>query len=292
MLHLGIYYSCTPSPDTFTSSKTFAGNKVVTASTLNMGKATYENYCISCHGAGGAGDGVSSIGMFPPPRNLTQGMYKFANVVSGGLPHDEDFYRIIRKGLHGSAMLPWDISDERLDAVTQYIKTFAPKNWEGADKPLGEKLELPKDPYGEQNKLEAIAKGKKLYHITAACTACHRGYETKENISKFSQEINNSPIAPEDFAADFYQVKALGSAYNYQVIVPDFTYHDLRTIGTTASITESIMQRLIYGVNGSGMPSFKDVVTDDQLWEIAYYVQSLIELKNSKERDNLVKNLE
>ena len=163
----------------FKESKTFAGGKVVTASTLNLGQTTYMEYCVSCHGVKGDGNGIASKGMYPPPRNFKLGIYKFANVVGGELPHDEDFYRIIRHGLKGSAMLPWDISDERLDAVVQYIKTFAPQTWEGSDKVLGTKFELPADPFGDVYRHQAIEKGKKVYHVTAACIQCHRGYETK-----------------------------------------------------------------------------------------------------------------
>jgi mono/diheme cytochrome c family protein len=261
----------------FKEAKTFAGAKVVSASTLNLGQTTYTEYCVSCHGVKGEGNGVSAKGMYPPPRNFTLGIYKFANVVSGELPHDEDFYRIIRHGLKGSAMLAWDISDERLDAVTQYIKTFAPTIWEGKDKVLGTTYELPADPFGDVYRHQAIEKGKKVYHITAACTQCHRGYETKENISKYNEEINKTPLKAEEFAADLYQVKHQDGDYSYKVVPPDFLHHDLRTI----TDVPSIVQRLMYGVNGSGMPGWKDVVTDQELWALAYYIKSLKDLRDT-----------
>ena len=272
----------------FKESKTFAGGKVVTASALNLGQTTYMEYCVSCHGVKGDGKGTSSKGMYPPPRNFTQGIYKFANVVGGELPHDEDFYRIIKHGLNGSAMLPWDISDERLDAVVQYIKTFAPQTWEGKDKVLGTKYELPADPFGDVYRHQAIEKGKKVYHITAACTQCHRGYETKENISAFNQEINKTPLKPEEFAEDLYSLKLQEGDYNYKVVPPDFTFHSLRSI----SDVPSIAQRLMYGVNGSGMPGWKDVVTDEEIWALAYYVQSLRDLKDSPARQGLMDKID
>jgi mono/diheme cytochrome c family protein len=272
----------------FKESKTFAGGKVVTAATLNLGQRTYTEYCVSCHGVKGDGNGISAKGMYPPPRNLTQGIYKFANVVSGELPHDEDFYRIIKHGLKGSAMLPWDITDEKLDAVVQYIKTFAPETWEGGDKTLGTKYDLPADPFGDVYRHQAIEKGKKVYHITAACTQCHRGYETKENISKFNQEINKAPLKDEEFAADLYALKPQDGEYNYKVVPPDFTHHDLRSI----TDVPSIVQRLMYGVNGSGMPGWKDVVTDEELWALAYYVQHLREMKDKPEAFALKENLD
>ena len=37
------------------------------------------------------------------------GIYKFGSVAAGQLPTDDDFVRIIRGGLHGTAMLAWDV---------------------------------------------------------------------------------------------------------------------------------------------------------------------------------------
>lgn len=258
----------------FTEGKILAG-KQVSKETLNLGQTTYMEYCVQCHGVKGDGKGPAAPGMWPPPRDFTLGIYKFGNVVSGELPHDEDFYHIIRGGLNGTAMLPWDISDKRLDAVVQYIKTFAPATWEGEDKVPGTKFELPADPYGEARKAEAIAKGKRTYHITASCIQCHRGYETKSDISMFNKEINGAPMKAEEFAADLYQVKPQDSEFGYKAVPPDFTYHPTRVSHTV----EEIATRLMYGVTGSGMPGWKDVVTDEELWALAYYVHSLKELK-------------
>ncbi len=271
----------------FKEGKTLAG-KQVSKETLNLGQTTYMEYCVQCHGKNGDGLGVSSAGMWPPPRNFKLGIYKFGNVVSGELPHDEDFYRIIRKGLNGTPMLPWDISDKRLDAVTQYIKTFAPEAWEGEDKKPGTKYELPADPFGEARKAEAIEKGKRAYNITASCIQCHRGYETKADMSAWNKEINKVPLKSEEFAADLYQLKMQDSDYGYHTMPPDFTYHKVRVSHTT----EDIVQRLMYGVNGSGMPGWKDVVTDEELWAIAYYVQSLKDLRNNPAREELMNKIE
>jgi mono/diheme cytochrome c family protein len=242
------------------------GGKQVDKDVLNLGHTTYVEYCIQCHGIKGEGDGPASKGLLPPPRNLTQGLYKFPWTAYGELPHDEDFARIIRHGLKGTAMLPWDISDERLNAVIQYIKTFAPAVWEGSDKVLGTKLEITADPFGEAKKAEAIEKGKKVYHVTAACTQCHRAYETLADIKSWGGDTSDAAL---------FQLKSQDGEYNYKVLPPDFTYHDLRTI----TDMNSLVQRLMYGVTGSGMPGWKDVITDEEIWAVAYYVQDLIELR-------------
>jgi mono/diheme cytochrome c family protein len=269
--------ACVMERSPFKEGKILAG-KQVSASTLNLGYTTYVEYCIQCHGVDGKGNGPSSKGLLPPPRNFTQGLYKFPWVSYGELPHDEDFVRIIRHGLKGSAMLTRDISDERLDAVIQYIKTFAPQTWEGADKVLGTKFDLPKDPYGDTYKHIAIEKGRKVYHVTAACTQCHRGYATQAEIQGWAKEMGTTV----DLGADLYQLKVQDGEYNYKVLPPDFTYHELRSIKDVSSI----VQRLMYGVTGSGMPGWKDVVTDDELWALAYFVQDLRDKKEDLPQRN------
>lgn len=280
ILGLFLLTSCVMEHTPFKEGKILAGQKV-DAQTLNLGYTTYVEYCIQCHGIDGKGDGPSSKGLLPPPRNFTQGLYKFPWVPYGELPHDEDFYRIIRHGLKGTAMLPWDISDERLHAVVQYIKTFAPDKWEGEDKKPGTKFELPQDTWGEARKEEAIARGRKVFHVTAACTQCHRGYATRDDIVTMSKEMD-SPIKKEEIDSQIYQLKPQDSEYNYKALPPDFSYHQLRTITTV----DTIVQRVMYGVTGSGMPGFKDVIPDEDLWAVAYYVQSLRELGADLQKRN------
>lgn len=278
--------SCSDGVNSFKEGKILSG-KQVSAETLNLGQSTYVEYCIQCHGVNGDGKGVSAPGMYPPPRNFTTGAYKFANVMAGELPHNEDLYHIIKGGLKGTAMLPWDIGGERLMAVTEYIKTFAPEIWEGEDKVPGTKYELPADPFGPEKKAEAIEKGKRVYNITAACISCHRSYELKSDISQYSKEINGAPMKDAEFAEDLYQLKLQDMDLGYKIVPPDFTFHDLRSI----TDIESIVTRLMYGVSASGMPGWKDVVTDEELWALAYYVDSLRELKGTPAREELMQKL-
>ncbi|MFL5784058.1 MAG: c-type cytochrome [Bacteriovoracaceae bacterium] len=283
LLPLILLTACVVEHEPFKEGKILGGKKV-DADTLNLGYTTYVEYCIQCHGMKGEGNGPSSKGLLPPPRNFTQGLYKFPYVPYGELPHDEDFARIIRGGLKGTAMLPWDISDERLNAVIQYIKTFAPQAWEGADKVPGTKLEIAADPWGEAKKAQAIERGKRVYHVTANCIQCHRAYETKANIMSYAKE------AKADVSLDntLYQLKVQDGEYNYKVLPPDYSYHQLRTINSV----NDIVQRAAYGVTGSGMPGFKDVVPDEDLWAVAYYVDSIRQLgKDTKARQALMEKL-
>lgn len=95
----------------------------VTAAELNKGRHLYTHYCYACHGMNGDGKGPASHGLRPMPRDLRMGKYKF-DTVSSGLPNDIDFARIIKGGLHGTAMLKWDIKNDELYYLIQFIKTF------------------------------------------------------------------------------------------------------------------------------------------------------------------------
>ena len=106
------------------------------------------------------------------------------------LPHDEDLYRIVQGGLHGTAMLPWDIPKVELEKIVQYIKTFAPQRWEKKKK-NGEPVktldpfEITEDPW-KGKEAEGIQKGKELYHLRAECLNCHPSYETKKDLYELS----------------------------------------------------------------------------------------------------------
>lgn len=281
--------SCTG--EEFKESQTFIGNKTVDAATLNLGKQVYREYCMACHGADGGGNGVSSKGMIPAPRNLKQGLYKFGWVVAGELPTDEDFHRIIRYGLKGTAMLPWDIQPKQLDAVTQYIKTFAPQVWKKEGNQIGEQLQLTKDPYGLARKESAIQHGKEVYHAVANCYSCHRAYATKQEIYDYTKKALGQGLT--DLGDDIYELKLQVSDHIQddgvvnKYLPPDFTWHEVRS----ATTVEELYLRLVSGVGGAAMPSWKGVLEDDQIWALAYYVRSLMDLKNNPDRNRLMDNL-
>ncbi len=276
-----LLFSCKES--TFHEGKFFAGGVYATADQLNDGKSVYMDYCVSCHGFDGDGNGVSGKGLFPPPRNFKLGIYKFGNVVAGELPHDDTLHKIIRHGLNGTAMLPWDMSKEQVYNVIQYIKTFAPKVWEGKDKKLGKKLVVGKDPYGASHKSFAIEKGKEVYHVVAQCQSCHRAYVSQEELNKISLKINNEAI--EEFDEEMYKIKLQEGEHGYKVMPPDFTMHELRSVGTMKEkkgvkdseriAINDLYMRLLAGAGGAAMPSWKDVIEDNEIWALAYYVRYL-----------------
>ncbi len=268
----------------FKEDKIFAGGVYATAKALNDGKSTYAEYCMPCHGVNGDGNGTSAKGLQVPPRNFKLGQYKFGNVVSGELPHDEDFYKILREGLTGTAMLPWkELSDQQMFNLVQYIKTFAPAKWEGADKKLGDKIVITKDPYGDAHKESAIQRGKEVYHVVAQCWTCHRAYVSHAEFNEMSQKINNKPVT--EFDPEMFHIKLQPNDYGYSSLPPEFTYDAVRS----AKTVEELYVRLSAGVGGTAMPSWKGTLQDDEIWAVAHYVKYLMDMKtNTASRTKLL----
>jgi hypothetical protein len=168
--------ACAPDKMPFQEDEThvFAGGMTVTGHELNLGYQSYTRYCYACHGHEGDGKGPASYGYRPPPRNFTAGSFKFARMRSSDdVPNDDDLVRIVKGGLHGTPMLEWDVPEEELRRILQYIKTFNPKKWEKKKK-NGEPVkalevwDAPSDPW-EGKDTEAIARGRDLYHFKAEC---------------------------------------------------------------------------------------------------------------------------
>ncbi|OUR93145.1 hypothetical protein A9Q84_21845 [Halobacteriovorax marinus] len=273
---LGAFTSC--SENHFREDKIFAGGKYVTAKTLNKGKLIYTEYCMPCHGVDGDGKGVASKGMKVPPRDFTTGIFKFGVVSSGELPHDEHIFDLLKNGLSGTAMLPWDLKEGQAEAVVQYIKTFAPKIWEGKELKLGDKVELVKDPYGLAHMTAAISKGKEIYHGEANCQSCHRAYVGLPELGKYQEEN------PSEIDMEVYTQKPQETEWGFQNIPPDFTWDLIRS----AKTVKEIAYRIAAGVGGTSMPAWKETITDDQIWAVSYYVKSLVDMKDTQARKDLM----
>jgi mono/diheme cytochrome c family protein len=194
----------------FSKSMILGGQKV-SAYRLNAGKESYTHYCRACHGDEGNGRGPSALGLRPPPRDFTQGKFKFAAVESGSLPNDDDIRRIVTRGLHGTAMLPWEVPEEELGNIIQYIKTFSPK-WQ-KEKP-GAPIVASPDPWVGMEQA-AIQRGKELYHVTTQCAGCHPNYATREDIAAMTLKLKKTQVA--SFREDMYGAVLKESEYRTTV---------------------------------------------------------------------------
>ncbi|HEY7725861.1 MAG TPA: c-type cytochrome [Anaeromyxobacteraceae bacterium] len=245
------------------------GGKEVPAETLAHGERAYMLYCRSCHGDKGDGKGPAAKGLRPPPRDFTQGTFKFAAVPGGTLPNDEDLVRIVTAGLHGTAMLAWDdIPAPDLQAIIQYLKTLSPR-WK--EEEPGEAIRPTPDPW-KGKEAEGVARGRALYHGLAQCSGCHPAYLSRQGIDEASRQLTGSPTV--EFRDDMYGSSLKDSDFGVKILPPDFTRTPLRSI-RPANRLEDLYRVVAAGVGGTAMPTWRGSLPEDDIWALAHYVESL-----------------
>jgi mono/diheme cytochrome c family protein len=277
----------------FTEPLKLAGGRVVSAEVLNDGHDAYMLYCYACHGEKGDGRGPSAPGMRPPPRDFTTGAFKFGGVQVGTLPHDEELADLIKRGLAGTPMLSWDVSERERLAIVQYLKTFSPR-WK--EEPPGDRV-LPdsRDPW-EGKEEDARAIGKQLYHFVfeinprtkqpsgpmAGCNKCHPSYVTETELATLAKEIPAGPPEPrEDMhwpmakpSTDF-----LVDGRPVTILPTDFLFHPIKNGDTVPALFRTIAA----GINGAAMPTWKGSLKDADIWAIAHYIKGLADIRGTPE---------
>jgi mono/diheme cytochrome c family protein len=279
------------------------GGRTYPAAQLNRGYYVYRKGCRACHGERGDGHGVSAPGLWPPPRDLTQGVYKFGRVPTPGLPPDAELARILRHGLDGTAMLAWAIPDEDLAALLGYVKSLAPR-WRTES--VGEPVVAGKDPYtgaSPERLREVITRGEVLYHTKTMCSTCHPAYVTRARlyeitkaagapVTAYTPQMYVSRVKDTEFCWRWHPL-APGASLDdrtcdepVRTVPPDFLHDPLRAIRRDAE-TSDLFATLGAGIPGAGMPPWKGALTDDELWTLAHYVASLLELRGTDRGEQL-----
>lgn len=216
---------------------------------LDRGARIYNTACSACHGERGNGNGPFARDLDPKPRDFTRARFKWRTTQSGALPTDEDLDRTLRQGVPGTSMPAWQdilaLPDRR--AVIAYLKTFSPKFSQPSFQISPEKIvaipEAP--PLGFQ---PDSARGRDLY-VKMRCIDCHgEGGRGDGPSSATLRDDDDRPIRAYDFTRGYFRCGP-GDA-------------DLFRAFTT-------------GLNGTPMPSFEGLMTDEERWHLVTYVRSL-----------------
>ncbi|MEM7248311.1 MAG: c-type cytochrome [Acidobacteriota bacterium] len=257
----------------------------VSGDVLQQGFESYTLYCYACHGHMGDGAGPAAPGLRPPPRDFRQATYKFG-WVTDGLPHDDDLRRIIEEGLHGTAMLKWDIPPGDLDAIVQYIKLFAIEDWADPDA-LGEQVALSADPWTDKHD-EALVRGSDVYHAVATCQQCHPAYVTMEEVEQVARAEGRTPTTrPNPFYPELKESQYEVDGRQVKVMPPDFLYHPVRV----SHELDEVYKTIGAGIAGTAMPAWKGSLAEDDLWALSYYVKYLIDMRDTAEAESLRRKL-
>ena len=217
----------------------------VDAQLIERGAQVFAENCSACHGEAGDGAGMCAPFQLPQPRDFTKGIFRFKSTESAALPTDEDLFKTVSAGLHGTGMPPWRflLSDQDRWAVVHYVKTFSDRFDEQAP---GKPIDLGSAP---ELTAERIEKGRELY-VQGGCGQCHGplGYGDGPSSAALVDDFGK-PVFPRNF-------------HKIGQYKRGFTVEDIAlTIHT--------------GNNGTPMPSYRDAFTAEQIWELAGYIQSL-----------------
>ncbi|MDR4508631.1 MAG: ethylbenzene dehydrogenase-related protein [Candidatus Brocadiaceae bacterium] len=207
------------------------------------GKKIYEKRCWYCHGIKGGGDGPASKTMFPKPRNFTRNEYKVRSTPFGSVPTDEDLFRIISSGIEGTAMPFWNtISEKERWQVIYYIKTFNDQ-FQTDGKPevlkVGDVSSTP----------ESIEKGRELFK-EMKCINCH-GDDGRGN-GPLTVALQTEWDMP-------YRARDINKGWTFKG-------------GNKAS---DIYRTISTGFNETPMGSYVEIITDEDRWHVAHYVESI-----------------
>jgi len=229
----------------------------------DSGEKLYQEYCASCHGISGNGNGELAYLVYPKPRDFTNGKFKIKSPSPGFPPTDNDIIKTIKNGMPGTAMPSFSfLKDNEIIQLVDIVKEFSTMDNHDV-KPINIPKELPSTD-------DLIALGKSIY-TEVGCNMCHGN--TGKGDGPSSKKLTDSqgyPIIPKDFTRGVY----LGGGENRDLYL-----------------------RFVGGMDGTPMPSYGNLAEvlgkpkeeENKLaWALVHYVKSL----EVKKFDESIKPLE
>lgn len=241
---------------------------------LARGRELFVKQCAICHGDQGDGAGQFAYLMNPRPRNLKTGKFKLTTT-QNLIPSNEDLLRTISRGMPGSAMPPWGhlpLAD--LKALVAFVRsvhlnalraeldagvkdgTYTPDEVPAllaARTQPGLPIIVPPEPKSDDLRW---FNGRRVY--LQGCASCHGpdGHPLPDAV-KFDDE--GYPDPPRSFVNGIFKGGMDGAA---------------------------LYCRITKGMRGTPMPAYEGTYSDDELWDLIHYVQSLTRA-GSQERAQL-----
>lgn len=237
---------------------TLSPSIAATGNVENGGKL-YAKKCWWCHGKEGEADGPGAEFMMPPPRDFSEGVYKFKTAdPTAEIVRDEDLFRAIKEGMPGSAMPSWKeiFKDPEIWDLVAFVKSLTDM-FEDMDNPaeISYAGKIPSSP-------ESIEKGRKAFEA-AKCFECH-GQAGKGDTTKKLKEDSGAKLWPRN-------------------LTKPWTFRSSYT-------AEAIFARVSNGIPSTPMPSFAGEKTEkgklslEDRWHVVNYVMSLKD-DSSKTKD-------
>jgi mono/diheme cytochrome c family protein len=203
----------------------------------------YVRHCATCHGDPGDGRGENAPFCEEAPRDFRRGEFKLRTTPSGKLARLDDLYRTISAGIPGTDMPPWSgkLSPEERRLLAEYVTTFSPR-YLNEDPPAP--IEIPKEPPADR---ASIDRGQALF-VKLQCPQCHGVSGRGDGVSK--EMLDDT---------------------KHRVIALDLS----RPMFKGGRGAPAVFRAISTGLSGSPMPSFFDLATANERWDLAHYVESL-----------------
>lgn len=218
--------------------------ELMPAPDLARGSDLYGVRCAVCHGGDGDGQGPVARFLDPRPRDFTRAVYKLRTTPSGTLPTDADLYRVITRGIPGTAMLGWGgLSAADRWQLVHYIKSLSPRfAAEGQGAAIAVSVAPPAT-------ADDLARGAGVYRVMG-CHMCH-GNEGRGDGPSVSTLVDDAkqPIRAFDMTRAW---KLKGGTS------PEDVYRTFHT-----------------GLDGTPMPSYRGVLSERDSWALVAFVRSL-----------------
>ncbi len=227
------------------------------------GRELYAKYCAICHGEEGDGAGKFAYLMNPRPRDFRKGDFKLTTT-RNQVPSNDDLLRTISRGMPGSAMPPWGhLPNTDLQALVEYVRQFhvnattellnewvAEGSISEAEVPEvlrertvpGRPLSVPPEPAFDEIRW---FQGRRLY--LENCASCH-GVDGNPVPEEVKYDAEGYPVPPRSFVKGIFK----GGSEGHQLYA-----------------------RTVKGMKGTPMPASEGVYSDDEVWDLIHYVQSL-----------------
>lgn len=207
------------------------------------GENIYQAHCARCHGDTGAGEGPASTMQRPRPRDFTSGEYKFKSTPDTTLPTQQDIVVLVRDGNLRSSMPPFKniLTDQEIEAVSAYVLEFSKPKHEASE------IVYEKNPELDTSRLQNAESAKELF--VQNCSVCHG--EDGRGLGVLAPSIKDKD--------------------GHWLMMPDLT--DPMAYGGGFKPSD-IAMRIRTGIIMSGMPPFEELLTSEEIQQIALYVKS------------------
>jgi putative heme-binding domain-containing protein len=220
---------------------------------IERGAQLYDEFCSNCHGD--EGDGVGNV-------NLKAGQFRHAST-------DQNFRRILTRGIPGTGMPPGDFGDTDMLAIIAYVRNM--RDYDGGVVTLGD-----------------AGRGQVIFEGKGDCTRCHRvagnGSRRAPDLTSIGAirgagSIRETLIDPSGTMLPFNKpvqvVTRDGDVVTGRRLNEDtYTVHILDERARLLSFGKTDLQEVTV-LSESPMPSYGESLTEAELADLLAYLVTL-----------------